>query len=90
MRTYYILLYLLTFFFTVIPILTLKLGSNLDPDNIREGGDVYLECIIHANPWVYKVVWEHNVSYKVIRLYIIYCNLLLLLAVMKFLQSYFK
>lgn len=48
--------------FTVVPILTLKLGSNLDPDNIREGGDVYLECIIHANPWVYKVVWEHNVS----------------------------
>ncbi|ODN02743.1 Nephrin [Orchesella cincta] len=43
-----------------VPILTLKLGSNLDPDNIREGGDVYLECMIHANPWVYKVVWEHN------------------------------
>ncbi|CAG7817629.1 unnamed protein product, partial [Allacma fusca] len=43
-----------------IPILNLALGSNLDPENIREGGDVYFECMIHANPWVYKVVWLHN------------------------------
>ena len=46
----------------VVPILNLALGSNFDPEDIREGGDVFFECKIHANPWVYKVVWLHNVS----------------------------
>lgn len=32
--------------FLVVPILSLKLGSNLDAENIREGGDVYFECMI--------------------------------------------
>jgi hypothetical protein len=37
--------FLLTFelCFAVVPIVTLKLGASLDPDNIRENGDVYLE-----------------------------------------------
>lgn len=47
---------------TVVPILSLAFGSSIDPDNIREDTDVYFECKIHANPWVYKVVWLHNVS----------------------------
>ena len=41
---------------------TLSFGSNLDPDNIAEGNDVYFECKIKANPEVYKVVWLHDVS----------------------------
>jgi hypothetical protein len=49
-------------FSTDSPVLTLDLGSNLNGSSIREGMDVYFECIILANPWVYKVIWRHNVS----------------------------
>ncbi|KAG5882145.1 hypothetical protein JTB14_011775 [Gonioctena quinquepunctata] len=38
------------------------LGTSLNPDNIREGTDVYFDCIVHAHPPVYKVEWRHNVS----------------------------
>ncbi|XP_067208142.1 synaptogenesis protein syg-1 isoform X3 [Linepithema humile] len=43
-----------------IPILTLQLGSNMNPDDIEEGDDVYFECNVNANPDAYKVVWKHN------------------------------
>ncbi|XP_064099983.1 nephrin-like isoform X2 [Macrobrachium nipponense] len=36
------------------------LGSSLNPNNIREGDDVYFECEVQANPRAYKVVWKHN------------------------------
>jgi hypothetical protein len=49
--------------FTDSPVVTLELGSNLNGSSIREGMDVYFECIILANPWVYKVIWRHNVSF---------------------------
>lgn len=38
------------------------LGASLNPQNIREGDDVYFECHVRANPRAYKVVWKHNVS----------------------------
>lgn len=40
----------------------LDLGSNLNPEDIEEGDDVYFECKVHANPAAYKVIWKHNVS----------------------------
>ncbi|XP_050679946.1 nephrin-like [Leptidea sinapis] len=43
-----------------MPIITLQLGSKLNPNDIEEGDDVYFECVVHANPPAYKVVWEHN------------------------------
>lgn len=46
-----------------VPILNLTLGSNLNPDDIEEGDDVYFECKVDANPGAYKVVWKHNVSF---------------------------
>lgn len=49
-------------FITVVPTIQLELGSNLNPDDIEEGDDVYFECKVHANPVAYKVVWRHNVS----------------------------
>lgn len=49
-----------------VPILHLSLGSNLNPDDIEEGDDVYFECKVNANPWAYKVVWKHNVSYIIV------------------------
>lgn len=44
------------------PILTLKIGSSLNPKNIKEGDDVYFECYIRANPKIHKFEWFHNVS----------------------------
>lgn len=55
-------LFVFVFFFVVIPTLQLDLGSNLNPEDIEEGDDVYFECKVHANPAAYKVVWKHNVS----------------------------
>ncbi|XP_011151736.1 synaptogenesis protein syg-2 isoform X2 [Harpegnathos saltator] len=43
-----------------VPILTLQLGTNMNPDDIEEGDDVYFECKVQANPDAYKVVWKHN------------------------------
>ncbi|KAF2356437.1 Immunoglobulin-like domain, partial [Trinorchestia longiramus] len=42
---------------THAPIVELKLGSNLSPDNIRQGGDVYFDCQTTANPAVQKITW---------------------------------
>lgn len=41
---------------------TLKMGSSLNPDDIKEGDDVYFECNIRANPKAYRLAWFHNVS----------------------------
>ncbi|RWS28112.1 Nephrin-like protein, partial [Leptotrombidium deliense] len=40
-----------------VPQLNLALGPNINGDFVREGSDVYLECHIQANPWVYEVSW---------------------------------
>ncbi|KAH8024249.1 hypothetical protein HPB51_022368 [Rhipicephalus microplus] len=39
------------------PQVLLRLGHNLQKDNIREGGDVYLECDADANPSASEVTW---------------------------------
>ena len=38
------------------------MGTSLDPENIKEGDDVYFECHINANPDVQRVLWYKNVS----------------------------
>ena len=40
-----------------VPSLRLTLGPNIKGENIREGFDVYLECHINANPWVFETSW---------------------------------
>nr|XP_022903608.1 nephrin [Onthophagus taurus] len=64
-----------TFMLNVVypPQVTLHLGSTLNPEDIKEGDDVYFECNIKANPKQHKITWYHdgtlvsqNVSYGVI------------------------
>ncbi|MPC88931.1 hypothetical protein E2C01_083856 [Portunus trituberculatus] len=43
---------------------SLHAGRSLNLSNIEEGDDVYFECSIKANPRVYKVVWRHEVRYR--------------------------
>ncbi|XP_066592853.1 uncharacterized protein [Prorops nasuta] len=38
----------------------IQLGTSLNPDSIREGTDVYFDCLIRAEPPVYKVEWRHQ------------------------------
>lgn len=47
---------------TDVPIVNLKMGSSLNPDEIKEGDDVYFECTVQANPKVHRLVWFHGVS----------------------------
>ncbi|PZC81801.1 hypothetical protein B5X24_HaOG212015 [Helicoverpa armigera] len=45
-----------------VPIVDLKMGSNLNPDEIKEGDDVYFECTVKANPKTHRLVWFHDNS----------------------------
>ncbi|KAK3926158.1 Kin of IRRE-like protein 2 [Frankliniella fusca] len=42
------------------PIVSLKLGASLNPDDIKQGDDVYFECDIQANPRNRGIWWYHN------------------------------
>ncbi|XP_043226125.1 nephrin-like [Amphibalanus amphitrite] len=42
------------------PKVSARLGSILDPEDIKEGTNVYFECSITANPAAYSVSWLHN------------------------------
>jgi len=41
---------------------SLQYGANLNAENIKEGDDIYFECIVQARPPVTKLQWFHNVS----------------------------
>lgn len=43
------------------PAVTLRMGSNLNAKNIKEGDDAYFECHVQANPKA-KITWFQNVS----------------------------
>ncbi|KAL3285808.1 hypothetical protein HHI36_000330 [Cryptolaemus montrouzieri] len=43
------------------PQVQLHLGTTLNPDDIKEGDDVYFECNIRANPKEHKITWYHDV-----------------------------
>lgn len=50
------------FHFADQPQVSLQLGSTLNPDDIKEGDDVYFECHIKANPKENRITWWHDVS----------------------------
>ncbi|CAB4060984.1 unnamed protein product [Lepeophtheirus salmonis] len=43
-----------------VPIAIVSFGPSLDPDNIREGDDVYFECHVKTNPKFYNITWRLN------------------------------
>lgn len=45
-----------------MPIVALKMGPTLNPEDIKEGDGVYFECDIKSNPKPYKMTWFHDVS----------------------------
>ncbi|XP_074036951.1 protein turtle homolog A isoform X2 [Leptinotarsa decemlineata] len=42
------------------PQVVLHLGNTLNPEDIKEGDDVYFECSIKANPKQHKISWYHD------------------------------
>ena len=40
----------------------LALGASISPDSVYEGGDVYFDCRIKAQPRPRKIEWQFNVS----------------------------
>lgn len=50
--------------FSDVPECKIELGKSLNKNAIREGSDVYFDCLVKAEPPVYKVEWRHNVSYE--------------------------
>ena len=38
----------------------LQFGANINPENVREGQDVYLECRVDSNPKLHKILWSLN------------------------------
>ena len=48
--------------FSDAPHAELRLGRSLNASNIKEGDDVYFECLIHSNPAPSTIVWTRHVS----------------------------
>ncbi|KAJ1526190.1 hypothetical protein ONE63_009349 [Megalurothrips usitatus] len=55
------------------PVVTLRMGASLNPNDIKEGDDVYFECNVRANPKAYRLAWyhagremQHNISAGII------------------------
>ena len=44
------------------PEVELRFGSSLRYDDIKQGDDVYFECLVRSNPRVARVDWFHDVS----------------------------
>ncbi|CAK1545417.1 unnamed protein product [Leptosia nina] len=42
------------------PVVSMSLGSTLNPNDIKEGDDVYFECNIKSNPKEHRISWYHN------------------------------
>ena len=52
---------LLSFLVSDAPRVELQLGRSLNASSIKEGDDVYFECLIYSNPPPKKIVWTRQV-----------------------------
>uniref|UniRef100_W8BB58 Neural cell adhesion molecule 2 n=1 Tax=Ceratitis capitata TaxID=7213 RepID=W8BB58_CERCA len=43
-----------------IPEVEIRLGTSLKQNAIREGTDVYFDCLVNAHPPIHRVDWLHN------------------------------
>ena len=50
------------FYFADVPIVSLQFGTILKPHSIKEGDDIYFECIVKARPLATSIQWFQNVS----------------------------
>ncbi len=50
-----------SFLFTDAPRVELALGASISPESIYEGGDVYFDCRIDAQPPPRRIAWKFNV-----------------------------
>ncbi len=53
--------FLFFFLFTDAPRVELALGASISPESIYEGGDVYFDCRIDAQPPPRRIAWKFNV-----------------------------
>lgn len=44
------------------PVVSITLGSDVDPNSLREGDDVRLTCEVKSNPEYERITWYHGVS----------------------------
>ncbi|XP_068152955.1 nephrin isoform X1 [Drosophila tropicalis] len=43
-----------------VPEAYVRLGTSLDANALREGTDVYFDCLVVAHPQVFRIEWRHN------------------------------
>ncbi|XP_034662612.1 hemicentin-1 isoform X1 [Drosophila subobscura] len=43
-----------------VPEAYVRLGTSLDANTLREGTDVYFDCLVIAHPNVFRIEWRHN------------------------------
>ncbi|XP_062123864.1 LOW QUALITY PROTEIN: hemicentin-1 [Drosophila sulfurigaster albostrigata] len=43
-----------------IPEAYVRLGTSLEANALREGTDVYFDCLVIAHPQVFRIEWRHN------------------------------
>ncbi|XP_030379920.1 hemicentin-2 [Scaptodrosophila lebanonensis] len=43
-----------------VPEAYVRLGTSLDANALREGTDVYFDCLVMAHPQVFRIEWRHN------------------------------
>lgn len=51
------------FVFSDLPETRIVLGASLKADAIKEGADVYFDCIVNALPASFRVEWKLNASF---------------------------